>query len=113
MAGEHVDPAGTVDVASARVPAALRARMESAVQRQLGATLPMSEHPGLEAVDAAILGEAGLACLEDALAAGDARSGAFALLAADALITAACGAAATTELPTALSLRRFTALLER
>ncbi len=82
------------------VPAPLAARMAAA----LGGARP---------ADAEACAEAGLAALGRALAAGDDRRAAFDLLTADALITAACAAAATDGLPDALAPGRFAALLER
>ncbi|HSK19770.1 MAG TPA: hypothetical protein VK912_11540 [Longimicrobiales bacterium] len=65
------------------VPPALEARMESA----------MDDVVGQDTVPAA-LAAAARVCMRDALAAGDDRSAAVHLLAADALITYACEAAA-------------------
>lgn len=112
MSRDYPDRTVTVVMPDAHVPPALKERMDAAVRRQLAAADGAAALAS-DAVDPALLAEAGLACLEDALAAGDDRRSAFALLAADALITAACAAAATTELPAALSARRFAALLER
>ncbi|HEX2167230.1 MAG TPA: hypothetical protein VHG09_08310 [Longimicrobiales bacterium] len=64
------------------VPPALEARMESAMDDVL-------EDDSIPAV----LADAARVCLRDALAAGDDRSAALHLLAADALITYACEAA--------------------
>lgn len=67
-------------------PASLVARMDRAVQEAARA------HPRLEAADA--LGQAALSCLREALEQCDERAAALPLLAADALITAACEHAA-------------------
>jgi hypothetical protein len=65
------------------VPPALEARMESA----------LADVPGDDSVPAA-LADAARACLRDAVAGCDDRDAALHLLAADALITCACEAAA-------------------
>jgi hypothetical protein len=67
------------------VPGALQTRMESAIAGLDGDNV------------AAVLAEAAHACLGDALAAGDERGAALHLLAADALITYACEAAADAD----------------
>lgn len=65
------------------VPPALEARMESAIEDVIDDdSVPAS------------LADAARVCMRDALAAGDDRSAALHLLAADALITYACEAAA-------------------
>lgn len=65
------------------VPPALEARMERAIDDAVGEdTLP------------AALADAARACLREALAIGDDRAAALHLLAADALMTCACEAAA-------------------
>jgi hypothetical protein len=56
-----------------------------------------------------ILAEAAVACLRSALRIGDDRAAALHLLAADALITAACEVAARTERDLAAIAARFTA----
>lgn len=68
-----------------RVPGALQARMQSAIDSLDGDSV------------AAVLAEAAHACLRDAVAAGDERGAALHLLAADALITYACEAAADAD----------------
>lgn len=65
------------------VPPALEARMESAMDDVI-------DHDSVPAT----LADAARECMRDALAAGDDRSAALHLLAADALITYACEAAA-------------------
>ncbi|HSJ06702.1 MAG TPA: hypothetical protein VK936_08370, partial [Longimicrobiales bacterium] len=70
---------------SAGVPASLQTRMETAL---LEAPAPAGSPVHAELAAAAI------ACLQAALRIGDDRSAAIHLLAADALITAACEAAA-------------------
>jgi hypothetical protein len=70
---------------SAGVPARLQARMEAAVL-EAGAPVGSRVHAELAA--------AAITCLQAAIRIGDDRSAAIHLLAADALITAACEAAA-------------------
>jgi hypothetical protein len=64
------------------VPPALQQRMLEAVDAGAGESVP------------AVLADASLACLRDALELCDDRAAALHLLAADALVTAACEAAA-------------------
>jgi hypothetical protein len=88
-------------------PPPLRDRMDSSLAAFDGDTSSMPH----------ILAEAGLACLKEALQLGPARPAAFPLLAADALLTHACEAAAEAgpdalaKLCAALDLRRFAELL--
>jgi len=71
------------------VPALLAARMQSALDEAAA---------GDDGDDAARFAAAALACVRDALQHGNERSGALPLLAADALVTAACAHADATTL---------------
>jgi hypothetical protein len=90
---------------AASIPQALARRLEQAT-------------PGVDwrgdggAAEPGALADAGLAALGDAIKAGDDPACAFVLLAADAMITAACTAIADGPLPAALGPDRFVALLE-
>ena len=96
------------------VPTPLMDRMAQAVGKaaaQRGSGAPPAEDAA--SADPELLANAAFACLDEALASGDARSGAFALLVADALITAACAAVDSADVPPALAAHRFAALLEQ
>lgn len=74
-----------LDRRGAEVPPALLERMRAAVDTAAGGSVP------------AVLADASLACLRDALERCDDRAAALHLLAADALVTAACEAEAEAE----------------
>lgn len=88
------------DAQQGAIPAALAERMTAAAGT-----------PG-RAPDVERLATAAFVALRAALAHGRARAAAFDLLAADALLTAACEALTDGELPAALAPARFQALLE-
>jgi hypothetical protein len=85
------------------VPDSLRARMRSAISR---------ESHEVETVSGALL-NAAMSCMDEALALGNARVAAGQLLAADALLTAACEAAAENGDAVAFAERACIALAER
>lgn len=88
----------------AHAPASLAARMRRAVADSAPGNAGQDDGPssGSSAPTPALglaerLGAAAVDCMREALARGDARAGAFELLAADALLTHACEAAAEAE----------------
>jgi hypothetical protein len=91
-----------------------RSTLPEGLARRLGHATPDVHWPDTDdaTADHGALADAGLAVLADALVAGDDADCAFALLTADALITAACVAAAEGPLPDQLGAARFAELLE-
>lgn len=106
---------------SSGAPGPLELSIVNAVSRsglaalEAGDLPPSTRPPGafaLEPASSDLLARVGLFALRDALERGDDRAAAFDLLTADALITMACDAAATGELPESLSADHFATLLE-
>ncbi len=106
------------DATATTIPAALARRLAETLRARVSRGAPGDAVADtgvgslMRGCGAHALAEAAHDALRAALDAGDDRRGAFDLLVADALLTAACETAALEELPQALDAARFATLLE-